>query len=175
MSETRRNMVDLETFGTKPGSPIASIGAVRFDGEKILDKFYVVVDVAHSPLQAFDGDTVKWWLGQAKGAQEALLNKESHSLFGALHMFTEWLGDDAGEVWGNGASFDNVLLQAAYEACGMDVPWKFWNDRCFRTVKNLYRDVKAPKRKGTHHNALDDAIHQAEHLIAINEKYYILD
>jgi inhibitor of KinA sporulation pathway (predicted exonuclease) len=35
---------------------------------------------------------------------------------------------------------------------------------CFRAVKNLFKDVIAPPKTGTHHNALDDAINQTKHL-----------
>jgi exodeoxyribonuclease VIII len=46
--------------------------------------------------------------------------------------------------------------------------WEFWKDKCYRTVKGMYPDVKM-ERSGTHHNALDDAFYQTLHLIAINE------
>jgi exodeoxyribonuclease VIII len=83
----------------------------------------------------------------------------------ALQRFTLWLPNDC-KLWGNGASFDNAILANAYAALKMEQPWAFWNDRCYRTIKAMH-----PKQKqqhlGTHHNALDDAISQAEHLIAI--------
>jgi hypothetical protein len=66
-------------------------------------------------------------------------------------------------LWGNGASFDNAILAHAYARCGATPPWKFWNDRCYRTVAAL---TATPRQQGgTHHNALDDARSQAEHLI----------
>lgn len=45
----------------------------------------------------------------------------------------------------------------------LELPWKFWNDRCYRTVSAGF-----PRRQqtGTHHNALDDAISQTKHLLA---------
>ena len=47
-------------------------------------------------------------------------------------------------------------------------PWKFWNVRDVRTVVDLakpFRNLKKDyKRKGTHHNALDDAIFQASYV-----------
>ena len=73
-------------------------------------------------------------------------------------------------IWGNGAAFDNVVLASAFRATGMQVPWAFWNDRCYRTVKSLFSNVKL-KRSGTHHNALDDAVTQAKHLLEIAEHY----
>jgi inhibitor of KinA sporulation pathway (predicted exonuclease) len=49
----------------------------------------------------------------------------------------------------------------------MQAPWKFYNDRCYRTLKAMYPHIKMPKRTGTHHNALDDAISQVNHLILL--------
>jgi len=48
----------------------------------------------------------------------------------------------------------------------MERPWYFWNDRCYRTMKSLYPQIPM-ERDGVHHNALDDAISQARHLMAI--------
>jgi exodeoxyribonuclease VIII len=72
------------------------------------------------------------------------------------------------KVWGNGSDFDNKLLSTAYEKIGWKhlIPWNFRNNRCYRTVKNLYPSVKM-KRSGDHHNALDDAKSQANHLLEL--------
>ena len=78
-----------------------------------------------------------------------------------------WVGDADAEIWGNGASFDPVLWGSAYDAMHHPRPWRFWNERCFRTVKALYPHVPVPPRSGTHHNALADALHQALHLMAM--------
>ena len=37
-----RVMIDLETLGTKPGSVILSIGAVRFDNRQLTDALHVM-------------------------------------------------------------------------------------------------------------------------------------
>lgn len=71
---------------------------------------------------------------------------------------------DSRLLWGNGSDFDNVILASAYRSCNLEVPWKFWNNRCYRTVKALRPDIKI-HRSGTYHNALDDAVSQAEHLM----------
>ena len=67
---------------------------------------------------------------------------------------------------GNGADFDLPILAAAYAAVGLSVPWKPYNGRCYRTLKNLAPVVKLA-RPGTHHNALDDARTQAVHAIKL--------
>ena len=74
-------------------------------------------------------------------------------------------------VWGNGATFDNVILSNAYKAAGMEQPWKFWDDRCYRTVKGLLPDIKI-ERLGTHHNAVYDAMSQARHLQFLFKKLF---
>jgi len=71
-------------------------------------------------------------------------------------------------VWGNGADFDLPILAAAYKAAGGPPPWKPYNGRCYRTLKNLAPSIKL-ERQGTHHQALDDAVCQAKHLIKIVE------
>lgn len=73
------------------------------------------------------------------------------------------------KVWGNGANFDNVILTESYRACLVARPWGTFDDACFRTLKNLGRDlgIAAPAFKGVKHNALDDAKHQARHAITI--------
>lgn len=77
--------------------------------------------------------------------------------------------------WGNGASFDCVILRNSYSLTGQPVPWQWWNDRDVRTIVELGKVIGFdPKRdmpfKGTRHNALDDAIHQAKYVSAIWKK-----
>lgn len=171
-------MVDLETLGVSPGCSILSIGAVRFDETGIKEKFYIAVtqDSCERAGLVADPDTVKWWSEQSPEAREAVFNpKDPSCIWDALGFFDEWLDDVCPEVkdrivWGCGAAFDNAILAKAYVITQQKrdaQPWKFWNDRCYRTVKALHPDMPMAKRTGTHHNALDDAISQAEHLITL--------
>lgn len=160
-------MIDLETMGTKPDAPITSIGAVEFSLDGIHRQFYEKIDLSSSVDHGgvIDPETVKWWLSQEKAAQKE--NMGGGSIVDALHLLSLFMsgGGDA-IVWGNGAAFDNVILAAHYDRCKLERPWKFWNDRCYRTMKNIHSDVSMD-RLGVHHNALDDAISQANHLIEI--------
>ena len=38
-------MIDLETMSTRSNASICSIGAVKFEGSTILDKFYCTIDL----------------------------------------------------------------------------------------------------------------------------------
>lgn len=172
-----RVMADIETLSAKPGGVILSIGAVKFDRHGVHDSFYQVI----TPKSCTDAglkidiDTVMWWFNQSPEAQKALLAEPRSDLPQVLLCFAAWVASSyvgvfeekrEVELWGNGANFDNVLLAAAYDACGLDRPWKFYNDRCYRTLKAMHPDVPMA-RSGTHHNALDDARSQAMHLISL--------
>ena len=166
-------MLDLETMGTSSNAAIVAIGAVAFDIDAgtVGDRFYRVVDLGTSVAMGgeIDADTVLWWMQQSDEAR-AMFTRDSVPLSVALAEFEVWMSErgemTGARVWGNGAAFDNVILSSAYRRSAIKQPWPHWNDRCYRTIKALYPDVKL-ERVGTHHNAVDDAESQARHLIAM--------
>lgn len=169
-------MVDLETMGLSADAAIISIGAVAFDPERKqwTHKFYTPVHLASSVKagMSVDPHTVLWWLKQSDGARSAIQGGDE--LEQALAKFSNFVAtvqntpDEAVCIWGNGSDFDNAILATAYRLTGSKQPWKFWNNRCYRTVKNLWDPTGQHfERKGEHHNALDDAFSQAEHLMRI--------
>jgi len=155
-------MVDLETADNVPTAAIVSIGAVIFTGPRAGDTFYTAVDL-QSSLSAgltMSAETMDWWGKQSPEARAVFDDYTRMGLFYALHAFADWIPAGS-KVWGNGASFDNAILQTAYRLAGRPLPWKFWDDRCYRTVAaHLPRRVQT----GTHHNAPDEAVSQANHL-----------
>ena len=159
-------MLDLETMGNSARAAIIAIGAVKFDKSGLGSEFYEVVDLQSSVNLGLtmDTSTVLWWMKQGDTARAAF-DRKGMPITIALKAFSDWMETDQ-PVWGNGASFDNVILSTAYRLAGMDQPWKFWNDRCYRTLKSLKPGIKM-QRTGTYHNALDDAKSQAEHLMDI--------
>lgn len=168
-------MVDLETLGTGPNALILSIGAVKIDLANLSlgEQFHVGLNLDSLPSNAYGFDiepaTVGWWLHPARSAGRQALDDVAMTDIGSmLEGFALWMGDD-NFVWGNGSSFDNVVLRNAYEKLGMEPPWPYWKDRCYRTVKNLAPDLTI-QRLGAHHNALDDARSQATHMLALFEK-----
>lgn len=166
-------MIDLETLGNRPGCIVLSIGAVEFNESGTHGEFYVEISQVTSEQHGLRADisTLKWWKEQNTDAQQVVIrtgnpnNEGVHPLRHALTKLQTWMPQDA-LVWGNGASFDNIILAECFKACGIEAPWKFWNDRCYRTLKNLFQEVPF-ERSGTHHNSLDDARSQAIHASAI--------
>ena len=162
-------MIDLETWGTKAGSALRSLGAVVFHPERgeLGEEFYANISDASCEALGLvrDHSTVVWWSEQSDAAQEALL-VDPQPLGDVLIAFNKWWTDMQGQqVWGHGANFDPVLLEAAYDAACLSAPWKFWNVRCCRTILAC-GDRKPQRHVGVHHNALDDAKAQAKAVMA---------
>ncbi|MGR8932104.1 MAG: 3'-5' exonuclease [Gammaproteobacteria bacterium] len=170
-------MIDLETMGNGPLSAIVAIGAVSFSFKRreIIDKFYIVIDLQSAVDNGgkIDAATVMWWLKQSDQARQAIRSEQFH-INEALIKFLEWFNrqngsdSDKTRIWGNGSDFDNVILASAYKSAGLILPWRFFNNRCYRTVKNFFPSIKIDSfRVGDYHNALNDAESQAHHLMAI--------
>lgn len=169
-------MIDLETMGNDSNAAIIAIGAVMFDPDQDIlgETFYRVVSLEDSMRNGgtVSASTIMWWMGQSESARMAIASEEGKELHAVLGELFCWLHDATGcdlrnlRVWGNGAAFDNVILANAYRNAEMNVPWEFWNDRCYRTMKSMHPTITI-ERSGTHHNALDDAISQANHLMRI--------
>ena len=161
-------MVDLETMGNTPGCAMISIGAVVFSENGLGEEFYQTIDIEDAMRCGLhvDGSTLKWWLQQnPKALAEAVTG--AAPLREVLSEFSTWMNKlGTVHLWGNGSDFDNVLISAAYAKVDMPLPWKFFNNRCYRTLKSLAPDVKI-ERIGSHHNALDDARSQAHHAVKI--------
>lgn len=171
-------MVDLETFGTKPGCVIRSIGAVPFDpaGGCPFDQaaglvrrdlaFYANIDRASCEAVGLtiDPSTEAWWEKQGDAAKTALTTNPL-PLHHVLRLFAEWWDANSGSrFWANDPDFDAAILSAAYAATGIAQPWKYAAARSCRTMAEL-TGIKPDRTNGIHHTALDDAINQASAVI----------
>lgn len=164
-------MIDMETRGQGPGCVILSLGAVFFDPATgaIGDSFSQVINKVSSLALGLteDPETIAWWDKRSPEARRVLAEADTspHNVQDVLTAFGDFIRDRAGanavRVWGNGSDFDNAILAHTYGLLGMKPPWRFWNNRCFRTLKTLGSVVVEPPRLGVHHDALDDARHQA--------------
>lgn len=171
-------VLDLETLGTNHDAPVVAIGMCSFDrrtyqvGEH---KFYATIDPQGACRfgARVDGDTIRWWLEQSEEARKELTDKDNtcdpHT---AIAMLLQFLADpDAEEdhefdhvvLWGNGPSFDCGILASTFERLGVKKPWGHWNERCVRTMLDLYPDARHPfPDHKTKHHALHDAEHEAD-------------
>ena len=178
-------MLDLETMGKGSNAAIVSIGAVFFNpltGE-LGDQFYKRIWLESAAKYGeLDASTVVWWLGQSDEARAEISHNDSVGLNEAIRGFSEFIFNNTKgsftdtRVWGNGCTFDNVIIANAYKQLKLQKPWSYSGDMDVRTIVELGRKLINfdPKKdmpfEGEKHNALADAIHQAKYVSAIYQK-----
>lgn len=163
--------LDLETMGTNPTSAIIAMGAIAFNRKapkfnaENCAAFYVNINLQDCLDHGLtvDGNTIMWWLKQNDPARSALINKQI-KLQNALEKLNLWVRSSVknGPCWTH-ATFDAPIISNAYMQLKMQQPTPYKQQRDIRTLNDLQGFYKV-KRIGTHHNALDDALFQAEYI-----------
>ena len=181
-SQMTHLMVDLETMGSNPEAPIVAIGAVFFDpntGNTGAEYYQIVsLESAMEFGAKPDAATIIWWLKQSPEARAPITGGDAVSLMDAIDSFDEFAHENSTngiksvQIWGNGSSFDNVILRRAYEQVGAELCVPHWNDRDVRTIVELGKTIGMNPRheipfEGDMHNALADALHQVKYVSAI--------
>jgi exodeoxyribonuclease VIII len=168
-------MLDIETLGTKPGSVILSIGAVEFDYRSAAlgatYEAYINIDKSMEMGFLVDESTMGFWRSRKPEAQQTLFraNDSLQDPLATMTEFREWVRSFGNtnliRVWGFGSDFDNAMVAAYFAKCNVNLPWRYYNNRCFRTLADIGKQfgIAEPGREGIHHNALDDAKHQARY------------
>lgn len=172
----RRAMIDIETLGTKPGCVVLEIGIVcnfqnPYDasgnpGDWSAD---IHVDIAQQPDALIDPATLRWWMGHAAAFDrlvQAQLTGKAVAPTSAIDTLAVMLRS-VDEVWANSPSFDCAILVDFVDRYAGAVPWRYVQERDFRTARALRPDVPY-ERPADAHSALADATAQAEHLKKLN-------
>jgi 3' exoribonuclease, RNase T-like len=115
-----------------------------------------------------NGSTVMWWLAQPEENQERLLKlirkplkQALEELFGSFNQHR--LNPNNTYIWSHGSNFDTVILENACKLVGVPLWWVYRNIRDTRTLFDACNYTY--KSKGGH-DALEDAVSQAEAVIA---------
>lgn len=167
-------MVDIESFGLKPGSAVASIGAVVADMDAPIGsmpesiRYYQTINMGSSLDLglAIEGSCMEWWTQENLPAFVEVLKKTIPARQ-AIWNFTSWYKMHVPRdtpIYCHGLNFDIPLLDVLFEKAETAVPWKYNSTRDDRTIFDLAGlDFKNSgiERKGLFHNALDDAVFQA--------------
>lgn len=166
-------MIDLETIGKSNAPVLLEIGAVKFNGDEVVDRFQVGIDPEDCERYGLkcDASTFMYWMRDKMAAARKLQNEMGRiDLFAALDGFAAWVRqtpeDQLGSAWGKGATFDNVKLKSAYDAVGLSYPFTYRQDECYRTMANRFPQIEYVQA-GTAHSGVADAESQAIHLITI--------
>ncbi|HRP74539.1 MAG TPA: 3'-5' exonuclease [Rhodocyclaceae bacterium] len=167
---TAHVMIDIESMDAAPTAVVLSIGLVLFnpyEPDAPIQGSYWVVDTEEQDIggRTRSAETAQWWAEQSPEAR-TVLTAEGEPVDRVLKQLLSVVrSDEVEHVWANGPDFDCVILADLTRGRG---PWPFWKNRCYRTIKSLAlpKTYVKPARGGTHHNALDDALHQARDLQA---------
>lgn len=171
--------IDMETLSTEHNAALLSIGAVIHDfgtGQQV-DTFYANITPESSIAAVLDvsESTKAWWAKQGQAAQD-VLSVDQRPLRDVLVDFAKWLaGHGVQYAIGNGPRADNQWLESACKAVGMQSPIKYWGDLDMRTLTFIGTHILGLDHwhstfKGVKHNALHDAINEAEFCNAVFQK-----
>lgn len=150
---TEELMIDIETYGQKPGCQVLSIGWCTFVGYREVfapvgengnettyapvrqepmilahGQFALDLDEQAAAGLHVDPDTVKWWEDQpdAMAALRELQATGAHKAAIALALLKR-LTENKVAFWANGPEFDFVILEAYLRATiGERLPFPFW-------------------------------------------------
>lgn len=174
-------VIDLETTSTTPArGRILSIGAARVNLEtgEVGSTYYTTIqaDAIYNPPTEDNPETMGWWHSQPRDALYEAFSEREH-IYHALNGFCDWFKQDDPDntlVFGNGPSFDISFLDKKFLDMEMEAPWKFFNIRDARTLEQI-AEVFGVKRHhfkftGVKHNALDDALYEAQYISAMYQK-----
>ena len=158
-------MFDLETLDTKPSAVILSLGAVKFDPrQKGIDpnaerlSLRIEIDPQSAMGRTISEDTISWWATQSKQAQEAAFGDANRvTVEDAVEQFHKFVWNSE-RVWSQG-SFDVNIIEHLYTSINKPYAWQYWQVRDSRT---LFDFIDGQLDRTKHHDAVEDAIAQAE-------------
>lgn len=182
-------MIDIETTGQNPGCKVLSLGAYGFNRLGNPVEFYVRFDAAKMDADGLTDEHATMEDFCAKQSREAFEEAFSGKTEPAkgIGEFKHWFISnfstdykDSFRVWACGLDFDFPILKHFFKNYGYALPWQFWTQYDYRTIKNIFARIKADECNVAKHTALEDAKAQMRGLQSfyerlMNEKSVMLD
>lgn len=165
-------MIDAETLGLRAGSVMWEVGLVCFDrctGE-ISTRLKVSIDI-YDALRCgltVDDETANYWeeIGGVRQPGDRMKLAEGMTFLGGAIADLMTGEGAARKIWCCGGSFDFPILQAGFEAVGLEKPWNHFEERDVRT---WCEEIGVRREKGATHDALEDCERQIRDLKAADE------
>lgn len=170
-----RLMLDFKTLDVGECPVILSMGAVVFNDQDVLFGLDTKID-QQSCIDigcTISADTVAWWEKQSDEAKAAAFGGTTNIRAAMEELIEFYTENECSEIWSQGALADIRWVNNILAKLGLAKPWEFYQEMCSRTLLKYSPNHASSPRTGTHHNALDDAIFQAENVIC--KLRYILD
>jgi hypothetical protein len=162
-------MLDIETLDTKNTAVILQIGGCIFNRERLVNKFRIDLDWENERAnRTISNATLAWWLAQDENVRsDVFYGGQRVAPIDACGSLDYILPADFDSIYSKG-SFDFDILENLYKSMGLIAPWNFRQKRDYRTMLKVAEDIYGFKEdKSNSHNAMDDAVNQAENLIKI--------
>jgi len=173
-------MLDIETLGTDSNSVVLSISAVIFDMEtgELGNEFEIGLDITEQSSKGgiIDSETVDWWAKQNQDARDELGRLIKHPVSDALDDFNKWIKQNFKapskiKLWGNGSTFDNVIVRNLYSRHNIDFVIPYYADKDVRTWTYLKKiNTRAFDFEGVKHRGIDDCKHQIKYCTSQERK-----
>ena len=159
-------MIDIETLGTNPQSPIIQIGACAFNYTEVGPSFAALVQPDFH-LTKPDLATIAWWMEQNDAARKHMAKclDQGFTEYSALNELCNFYNTHAEHdacTWALPPQFDLVILEHTMRNVGLNPPWNHKRTRCLRTLEDLAHGIKEDREVATTvHDAGADARAQA--------------
>ena len=168
--------LDVEAFRLKKPwmAPLCNVAAVIFDEKaEVKGSIDLYVDPDQFPeFSSAEQSTVDWWQSQPK--YDDLMNRMKmlrdfpSEVMKNLSFCLEMEGVEA--FWFAGPQYDQIMLEAYFDAFGMKYPWKYNQARDFRTIRKQYPEIMdtIPPNPNAH-LAIEDCLYDVSRLKAISD------
>ena len=177
-------ILDLETLGTDEDAAIIQIGMCipNFDRKYVptgcareMEVTIAYEDCLAATAFTKSDSTMQWWESQDSETRKIVFSGQD-SYVAALDQVEQFLknvqsGGAEVAMWGNGSDFDNRLLAYTMSALGYKTPWKYYNNRCLRTLKAMFPCSVEEDPSERKHTALGDARYEARMMSAVKTTY----
>lgn len=176
----RQAVVDIETLSTTNQAVVTRIGMVAFNRRELLEEEFIeysmTLDVQEqiNNGRVIDAGTLQFWFEQDKEVREknVICSPQQEPVLAVIDNLVEWIMMySITHLWGNGSSFDNIILKSLFHSFGMRWPFAYDADRDLRTLFALADVVprhvsedKVRTKDLKSHDALDDAKKEARML-----------
>lgn len=171
--------IDFETLGTSVKAPLVSVGVAVCDKDasefKLYDYYHSHIDFdtrGFNSIGDMTPDTLRWWMTQAsQEARDATFQVPSSGsnidqIFSQLCSFFEQL--PIKEVWSKGADFDIAIFKYRCEQLGLEVPFHYRTQRCYRTLEAMFH-LQVPEKEKKH-TSLEDASFELEQVYRLHQE-----
>ncbi len=163
----KSTMIDIETLDIGLNAVVLSVGLCKFDSKDYsvepYDLLYMRLDIAEQQTlgRTISDDTLEWWSKQPDKIKNDAFsedNRESIDSF-LVKLYKYCKGSKL--TWANSPAFDLTILESLYKQKGKKEPWNYWDCRDVRTIKDFFDYDEKKLFSKNNHNALDDAVNQA--------------